>query len=322
MSNDAPLPIGGYFELELPRPKQWLHDHSVLLNSGRACLEYLLRAVNPSRIYLPKFTCDALLEPVQRTGINYLFYEITQELEINGFGSLSGNELLLYTNYFGLKNKYCHELAERYGSQLVLDYSQGYFETAPLNASVFYSPRKFFGVPDGGCLYTKFRLPDSLERDVSMDRYSHLIGRYDLGAESSYDSFKANDESLSAAGLKKMSVSTERLLASIEYDRVRDLRQDNFATLHRNLEQANLLKIDGDSASGPMVYPFLCEQPRLRESLIKNKIFVATYWPNVFEWCEEGDIEWRLAKNLIPLPVDQRYTIADMNRIIEVILDG
>lgn len=35
-------PIGGYFELELPRFTEY-HSEAIALNSGRFCLEYILR---------------------------------------------------------------------------------------------------------------------------------------------------------------------------------------------------------------------------------------------------------------------------------------
>lgn len=43
------------------------------------------------------------------------------------------------------------------------------------------------------------------------------------------------------------------------------------------------------------------------------------YWPNVLEWCDENDIEYKLMKNVLPLPCDQRYGEEDMNKIYELI---
>jgi hypothetical protein len=67
-----------------------------------------------------------------------------------------------------------------------------------------------------------------------------------------------------------------------------------------------------------MVYPFL-GGPELRKRLIQEQIFVATYWPNIFDWCTPTDREWQLAEQLIPLPIDQRYGPAEMARILDVI---
>jgi len=48
---------------------------------------------------------------------------------------------------------------------------------------------------------------------------------------------------------------------------------------------------------------------------------VATYWPNVFNWCENKTLEFDLAKNILPLPIDQRYGSEEMERIVELIIN-
>lgn len=56
-----------------------------------------------------------------------------------------------------------------------------------------------------------------------------------------------------------------------------------------------------------MVYPYYTEKENIRQKLIENKIYIATYWPNTSEWCSENQIEKKLAKMIIPLPIDQRF---------------
>jgi hypothetical protein len=317
MNMTFPEPIGGYFELELPKPRPWLHSGAIHLNSGRSALEYILRALKPSLIHIPRFTCDVLLEPIHRTGTDYRFYSITSELEIDSKISPNQGEILLYTNYFGVKDAYCLKLAEMYGSRLVLDFSQALFTPPPAGVHTFYSPRKFVGVPDGGCLYTSAILTEELRRDISLHRYTHLIGRRDLGADAAYNYFKANDDSLVGEAIKMMSASTERLLSSINFDQVLSTRRENFTFLHQALGASNRLRIDLAAAFGPLIYPFLCNNSELRTTLVRNKIFVATYWHNVFEWCDESSYEWHLATYLIPIPIDHRYDTRDMENILK-----
>jgi hypothetical protein len=61
-----------------------------------------------------------------------------------------------------------------------------------------------------------------------------------------------------------------------------------------------------------MVYPFLYNDRYLKVHLIQEKIFVATYWPNVFEWTQKGMFENFLSHCLVPLPIDQRYNLHDI----------
>ena len=54
--------------------------------------------------------------------------------------------------------------------------------------------------------------------------------------------------------------------------------------------------------------------------LLQNKIFTACYWPNVLEECPADSLDYKLAKYILPLPVEQRYNSEDMERICNVLL--
>lgn len=311
--------IGGYLELELKRGEM-LHSDGLLLNSARSCFEYILRVKQPAKVYLPYFTCDVMLEPLRRLKITYNFYSINDNLEIKDDIVLKNDELLVYTNYFGVKDNYCDMLGDKYQKQLILDCTQAYYfkpnsETAPC----FYSPRKFFGVPDGGILLLDDRGEEVKEKDTSYQRFEHLIKRIDLGASAGYQDFKDNDASLSGQPIKLMSDLTRKLLESIDYEDIKNKRIDNFTFIHEALGKVNKLPLFPENSRCPMVYPFYTEDVNLREELIKNNIYVATYWPNVFEWCKKDTTEYRLAKFLLPLPIDQRYGRKEMGIILGVI---
>lgn len=311
-------PIGGYFELELPAPGRFPQDSAIRLNSGRACFEYVLRATRPAKVLLPKYTCAVLLEPIERLGVPYELYAITPNLELADPPELGPGDYLVYTNYFGLKDDYCRSLASRYGGRLILDCCQALFFPPPEGVPTFYSPRKFVGVADGGLLAAEAMPGLELERDVSAPRFSHLVDRIDRGAEAAYAQFQANDASLSGAAMKRMSRSTERILGSIDHERVRRKRLENYALLDRALAGANGFDAKLGSAACPMVYPFLAPDPELRRRLIEHRIFVATYWPNVLEWSAPGEWEHELAARLLPLPIDQRYGESEMQRIVDL----
>lgn len=66
-----------------------------------------------------------------------------------------------------------------------------------------------------------------------------------------------------------------------------------------------------------MVYPLLPKEiTNLRQRLIANCIYVATYWPNV---AKAGSLEDILRKKLLPLPIDQRIYSTTITKIFEVI---
>ena len=112
--------IGGYYSLELPKHKEY-HTDAIKLNTGRNCLEYILRVRHYKKVYIPYYTCSVLLEPFKKLGINYSFYNIDNNLEIDNDITTRDEEALLYVNYFGLKDTYIKYLSEQYGQNLIID---------------------------------------------------------------------------------------------------------------------------------------------------------------------------------------------------------
>ena len=315
--------IGGYFGLELPARKVFLHDDGYLVNSGRNALELILLHIpDITKLWVPYYTCEVVLEPLKKYGIPYEFYSIDNHLEIADDLELHSGEYLLLTNYFGIKDRYITEMADKYGSRLVVDNAQAYFSRSIPGIKTFYSPRKFVGVPDGGIAFTDVQIDmRQYSVDLSWDRCSHLLKRLDMNAGAGYADFKANSRALVGQPISQMSNLTRALLSSIDFERIVRIRQDNFSFLHGKLGQANRLPIGeiGKDFICPMVYPYYTSDEDLRKRLIDNKVFVATYWPNVLEWCRNGELEADLCKHIIPIPIDQRYGREDMERIIGLI---
>lgn len=313
-------PIGGYFELELFDINNFPHIDGIFVNTGRNALELILDTISEIQtIYIPYYTCDVVLEPLKKLNINYCFYRINKSLELVDNIELKKDEYLLYTNYFGIKDNYIKELDGIYGGNLIVDNAQALYAMPTIKC--LYSPRKFVGIPDSGIAYTDNYVDiNSYAVDYSFDRLEHLLIRHDKGATAGYTAFKENSSKLKAQDIKQTSVLTKQLISSIDFETIQQKRIVNFKYLHSHLKDSNLLDIDsfGDFAC-PMVYPYYTNDSALKAKLIENKIFVATYWPNVLQWCNTEDIEYKLANNIIAIPIDQRYGNEDIYRIIKII---
>lgn len=306
--------IGGYFELELPRFPE-LHAEAIALNSGRFCLEYILRCKKYSKVYVPYFTCDSAVEPLEKLGVSYEFYHIDKDYHITDDIRLQDGEALMYTNYWGLQDEYCKQLACQYQKQLILDYTQAFFSKPIAGIDTFYSCRKFFGVPDGGYLYTDAKIDFELEQDESYTRMESLVKRIDLSPEAGYDDFHRTSEEFHHIPIRRMSNFTKRMMQGINYGYAAQQRLDNYNFLRKHLggRQLNFGEV-------PMVFPLESEQGQeLRKMLIAKKVFVAKYWPNVDEWAGEDALETWMANHILPLPIDQRYGKNDMERILNII---
>ena len=310
--------IGGYFSLELPVREEYYKD-AIRLNTGRNCLEYILRARGYKKVYVPYYTCEAVMEPINKLGIPYEFYHIDIHFEIRDRFTLKADEALLYTNYFGLKQRYVEQLAEKIGSRLIVDNTQAFYARPIQRIDTFYTCRKFFGIADGAYLYTDKMLEEEFVQDESYDRMAHLLKRIDLSAEQGFADFRKVDDGLDNQPIHKMSKLTQRIMQSIDYEAAAKKRRENFLMLHEVLGEENNLVLSFEDDAVPMVYPFLTPIKGLRERLIENKVFVARYWPNVLEWTTKDDIEYLLSYQMQPLPIDQRYGMEDMERIIKIV---
>lgn len=317
--------IGGYFELELNEGRE-RHPNAIHLNAGRYALEYILKARKYSKVYLPYYICDSVLEPIKRQHVDYEFYHINEQLEPATDLHPKDDEVVLYVNYFGLKNRYVETFCYAYRNT-ILDHTQAFYSN-PVNeyndpsiqCDTFYSCRKFFGVPDGAYLYTNCLLSEKLSQDESYNRMTFLTKRIDQSAQDAYADFRANDEALASVGMRRMSKLTEEMMCGIDYTAKANKRIHNFHVLDKALRESNHFKWDMDYGTVPMVYPYFVEDgARLRQYLIDHQVFCARYWPNVLEWCRPTDFEYHLAENLVCLPIDQRYDEEDMDIVIKLL---
>jgi hypothetical protein len=311
--------IGGFFQLQLSNGEEY-YPSLIKLNTTRNALEYILKVKEYTKIYIPYFTCDTILEPMLKLAVPYEFYKLDKQLDPIVDFEIGYTECFLYTNYFGIKQHTVEKLSKNV-KNLIVDNSQAFFSKPIDNIDTIYSCRKFFGVSDGAYLQLNSSLRLNIETDISFDRLLHLIKSIDVGSENSYGDFVENDKSLENNDIKKMSVLTQKILSGINYQNSEKIRKQNYNYLQENLALINELDIEIPLDAVPMVYPLLISNDKVKTKLIANKIFVPTYWPNVFKWTNEQMFENHLAKHLVPLPIDHRYTIKDMERIVCVLKD-
>ena len=99
------------------------------------------------------------------------------------------------------------------------------------------------------------------------------------------------------------------------------MRERNYLFLYHKLQKINKLadSVVG-SFNGPLCFPLLTNDQELKNRLIAESIFVPTYWPGLTDYAPVNGFERELYHYLLPLPIDHRYTVADMERIVEVII--
>lgn len=315
--------IGGYFELELPVGRGEYYRDAYRFQSARAAFLALLETGRPNRIWMPWYICGSMIEPLERTGVPIARYHINEMFDIVDQVNLKNNEWLVYINYFGLCGEIATRILDRFPrNRVIIDNSQAFFSPPRDCLATLYSPRKFFGVPDGGYLFTilSVSVPNTGGKN-SIQGCCHLLKRLALDPESGYHDFLRAENEFSGQEPQQMSILSRKILGSIGYERAMRRRKQNFDFLHNELRGLNALKLERDEEETPHCYPLLLTVPGVRDKLINERIFVPCYWPEV----RDGDgsypeLERRLARDILPIPCDQRYSLGEMKRITELLV--
>ncbi len=314
---------GGYIELETFRGDVF-HQNAIVLNSGRHCVEYLIRGKKIKKLFLPYFLCDSINAVCCKLDVETEYYHTDMSLRPIFDKVLKEDEWLYLVNYYGqISNKEICDLKEQY-HHIIVDNVQAFFQKPVSGIDTLYSCRKFFGVADGAYLYTDTVYNEPLEEDYSYNRMHFLLGRYEKEASLFYDEYRMNNNVFASLPMRRMSKLTQNLLRGIDYEDVEERRTRNFEYLHKRFKRVNRLRLS--APKGGFMYPlYLTEGAYIREQLQRKKIYIPTLWPDVYDVCQKFDVEYDMARNILPLPIDQRYGLSDMESIaeeIEGLLEG
>ncbi len=308
---------GGYIEIERHYGEE-LYPNAIALNCGRNCLAYLIEQKKISRIFLPYFLCSSVLNVCKKYGVDVVFYNINMDFRPSFSIEPSTDDWLYLVNYYGqISNDEISDWRSRFPN-LIVDNAQAIFQPAVDCIDTIYTCRKYFGVADGAYLVSDAG-EIKLEQDYSYDHVRFLLGRYEKNANEFYSEYVANNRRFREEPIKSMSKLTHNMLRGIDYEKVTMVRRANFAALHERLGTINGLALI--IPDGAFMYPFYVRGgAAIRNKLQKEKIYIPTLWPDVFELCGEDTPEYDMANNILPLPVDQRYTVDDMEFIAGEVL--
>lgn len=308
-------PIGGFFELEIQNKDYSYHSNAIALSNGRACLNLILKHIQAKRIWIPFYTCNALLEPIKTNHTPYSFYSININLEPTEDFKLKKDEYLIYINYFGLKRKFIKALVNQYDDRIIIDNTQAFFDKENSKIWSFNSARKFFGVPDGAYLYTPYDISVDYERNTDL-KFNHLFNRLLGKQKQAYQEFIEYEKGLDSE-IKKISIFSEYLLSNIDYLNIGKKRQNNFNYYHSIFEKINQLNLPLETNSIPYYYPLFLKNRIDKNLLYEQNIFIPILWKDTIHRKLKGfDFEQDLAEKILPLPIDHRYEIDDLDYVI------
>lgn len=319
------MEIGSFIELDLDAYGEYHNydkQHIARLNSGRAGIYHACILFGVTTVYLPYYLCPSVRSFLQKKGISIIPYYI-DETFVPQLNEQSPNSAIVIVNYFGiLSNSYLEKVKSRY-QHVIIDNCPSFFTPPPKDCMTVYSPRKFFGVPDGGYVVGKNAgmSTHKYKQDISSGTSSFLLQRIELGCSAVYAQRMKNEKRIDDSDMMNMSVLTKHLLSGINYEVIKQKRKNNFHIAHTLFKEINLIDPlqNIDDACVPMVYPLVIKDLTITDYLSEQNIYTGRWWKHVLKEVPDDAFESMLSKYMIPIPIDQRYDETHIRHVFNVI---
>lgn len=263
------------------------------------------------------------------------FYPIGESLEFNEdawLQEIKAGDLVVFIDYFGFRFwDEWGEIAAKKGAIVVEDASQALMN---LNFSAFAdyviaSPRKFIGVVDGGILMARkghvlptVDLPPVQEgwwKAYSLAARRRAEFDQAKGDRGWFALYQQAEAQMSSAPARMSDVSKHILLSVLDWDDWAERRRKNFGMLAGGLESIAVHTRFSDGTV-PLGFPVqVSHRNEMRDRLYSAGIYPPVHWPLDGVVSREFKSSHLLASRIMTLPCDQRYTEADMKRIIDCI---
>lgn len=310
--------MGGYLELERFYGSEY-HPDALALNCARNCLAYLIEARHIQTLWIPTFLCASVDTVAKKYDVTIRHFAIRPDFtpDYDTFEVADGEFLYLVDYYGQLSEQDILKAEQRSNGRVIVDEVMAFFRKPLPSLDTIYSCRKFFGVADGAYLYTESRVGRELETDESHERMDFVLGRCERPANDFYQKATANNGFFVTQDIKWMSPITHNILRGVDYQAVAARRLANFEALSKRLDGIN--ELSPMPTDGAFMYPLLLEGgSAIRKELQAKKIYVSTLWPYATE--REG-VAGRYARDILPMIVDQRYGLEDMEYEADTLLE-
>lgn len=324
--------------------------------TGLKLIAQALKASSKGTGLLPAYLCSSMIQPFIEEGVSVEFYGVNADLTIDVADleqrvNLVQPSSALFVNYFGFPvgDGEAETLRQiRQQCWVIEDCAQGSLVeredpvVGGIGHFVITSFRKYLPVPDGGLVinYTDLSMPTLLPTSGSWVRH-RVLAKYlrheylhgGLAQPELEDAFlslfsSSEDELDSDVPMQAMSQLSVRLMAALNLMEAMDRRRRNYDFLLQQFGDNPLLKSIGrpirtDLQEGvsPLVFPVRISEGRrdvLPRELVSLRVFCPVNWRLPAQISEQEYPEAHgLSRQILGLPIDQRYGHDDMQSLIE-----
>ncbi len=331
--------IGGEFKINISGLTCLQKQQLNLFASGRGAFAAILKSFfnknNTMQILkgvlLPDYLCSSVTKVCIDNHIPYHFYHIKENFlpdEVELLNLIEQHSAILLISYFGIIN--VDVIAKKIKEKkqdicVIVDDVQNFYSSNDLSFCDyrFNSYRKWFAVPDGAEVFCKIKNIDIPLNSNSFAQYKfagNILKNFSKWVDDKIclNLIEKGEQILDSDYLCDCSEISKSLIPLINYEEVKQRRKDNAAFLHSELVKLGIRHIYNSEAVPFFVPVFIDNRAEIRNKMFKNNIFTPIHWPY-----ESGKLSGTRKNRIydieLSLICDQRYSIKDMEKQIEVL---
>ncbi len=297
--------------------------------SGRSALECIIAEIqkknNVCSVAMPAWCCDSMVKPFTDAGLQVRFYPVYPQGDglKQDLSSAEECDILFALDYFGYTDV---SPIPAFSGIVIRDLTHSVFSGSVKPADYYFgSLRKWAGFQTGGFGFgvEASALPENAEYIALRRKAMEQKSRYMSGVseEKGYLEIFAQAEDLLEHGFAAQGLGQEIELAKkLDISSLRDRRPKNAARLLEAFGDRAIFK-DIKKQDCPLFVPILVPEEQrdaLRRRLIQNEIYCPIHWPQT-AYQKPDPQSAILYRQELSLVCDQRYDLADMDRMIDVI---
>lgn len=317
--------------------------------SGRNAIKALCRMLNVSKksALLPIYTCSTVIDPFLEEGWEIGFYRLNTDLTLNYESLLQEYEnnapsVILFHSFFGLdtlKNDLdiIRQLQDR-GVLIVEDITQALLSYHHIPIADYYvsSLRKYLAIPDGGFIISKHG-----PLGVMKERCDPIIAKVAFEAFDLKEKYFEKEDSDIKTLFRKKYQDLNLLIGS--NDKIQDIspeslkvfeafnielsgmrRRENYSHLLQCIKEIGYIQPTLSAEIGndvPLYLPVYVAPSRkeLQTYMAANRVYCPIIWPKPVQIKNRDDEIEYMYQNMLCFPIDQRYGVEEMNRVVELI---